>query len=243
MGSPARLPAVQPTCCRFGGCQGDAFSCTVARYAATLAQLANRGAGKMSSKLDGDLLREIISDMVAKSKEKKRNFTETIELQIGLKNYDPQKDKRFSGTVKLPYLPRPRMKYCLLGDRVYHQADPPSARPGPQQGRQVPHARDARRAPREQGERGEEQHQVPAEEGPVPRRRRRQPRHVREGDLHQHADLCQLPRVPSEEELAERQDALHQDDHGCAVQAVLEEAGEPMRWMRIPRAGRPSRRL
>src|SRR5438270_9822104 len=31
---------------------------------------------------------------------KKRNFIETIELQIGLKNYDPQRDKRFSGTVK-----------------------------------------------------------------------------------------------------------------------------------------------
>ena len=33
--------------------------------------------------------------------EKKRNFLETVELQIGLKNYDPQKDKRFSGTVRL----------------------------------------------------------------------------------------------------------------------------------------------
>jgi large subunit ribosomal protein L10Ae len=41
---------------------------------------------------------------------------ETIELQIGLKNYDPQKDKRFSGSVKLPYIPRPRMKVCVLGD-------------------------------------------------------------------------------------------------------------------------------
>ena len=30
---------------------------------------------------------------------KKRNFVETIELQIGLKNYDPQRDKRF---VSLP---------------------------------------------------------------------------------------------------------------------------------------------
>jgi large subunit ribosomal protein L10Ae len=33
-----------------------------------------------------------------------------VELQIGLKNYDPQKDKRFSGSVKLPYCPRPSMK-------------------------------------------------------------------------------------------------------------------------------------
>jgi large subunit ribosomal protein L10Ae len=40
---------------------------------------------------------------------KKRNFLETVELQIGLKNYDPQRDKRFSGTVKLPKVPRPGM--------------------------------------------------------------------------------------------------------------------------------------
>lgn len=50
------------------------------------------------------------------SKSKPRKFMETIELQIGLKNYDPQKDKRFSGTVKLPYIPRPRMRVCVLGD-------------------------------------------------------------------------------------------------------------------------------
>jgi len=41
--------------------------------------------------------------------EKKRNFLETVELQIGLKNYDPQRDKRFSGTIKLPTIPRPGM--------------------------------------------------------------------------------------------------------------------------------------
>ena len=40
---------------------------------------------------------------------KKRNFLETVELQIGLKNYDPQRDKRFSGTVRLPVVPRPGM--------------------------------------------------------------------------------------------------------------------------------------
>ena len=50
------------------------------------------------------------------AKEKQRKFTETIELQIGLKQYDPQKDKRFSGTVKLPYIPRPAIKVCILAD-------------------------------------------------------------------------------------------------------------------------------
>ena len=34
------------------------------------------------------------------SKDKPRKFQETVDLQICLKNYDPQKDKRFSGTVK-----------------------------------------------------------------------------------------------------------------------------------------------
>jgi len=46
---------------------------------------------------------------------KKRNFTETVELQIALKNYDPSKDKRFSGTFKLPTVPKPGLMYCLLG--------------------------------------------------------------------------------------------------------------------------------
>jgi hypothetical protein len=49
------------------------------------------------------------------AKAKPRKFTETIELQIGLKNYDPQKDKRFSGTVKLPHIPRPKMKVRCAG--------------------------------------------------------------------------------------------------------------------------------
>ena len=49
---------------------------------------------------------------------KKRNFVETIELQIGLKNYDVQRDKRFSGTIKLPHVPRPRMALCILADAM-----------------------------------------------------------------------------------------------------------------------------
>jgi len=52
------------------------------------------------SKVSKDALFECVNSVLAASKEKKRKFTETIELQVGLKNYDPQKDKRFSGTVK-----------------------------------------------------------------------------------------------------------------------------------------------
>ncbi|RZC84060.1 hypothetical protein C5167_046847 [Papaver somniferum] len=68
------------------------------------------------SKLQSEVLREAISQINTEATAKKRNFTETVELQIGLKNYDPQKDKRFSGSVKLPHIPRPKMKVCMLGD-------------------------------------------------------------------------------------------------------------------------------
>ncbi|GLE11059.1 hypothetical protein PINS_up023357 [Pythium insidiosum] len=71
------------------------------------------------SKLNSEILAKAVDDVLAFSagetitvngkdvKGKKRNFNETIELQIALKNYDPQKDKRFSGTFKLPTVPRP----------------------------------------------------------------------------------------------------------------------------------------
>eukprot|EP00798_Chlamydomonas_sp_ICE-L_P005134 gene5134-34940_t len=68
------------------------------------------------SKISSEVLRESITSLLEASKAKPRKFMETIELQIGLKSYDPQKDKRFSGTVKLPFIPRPRMKVCVLGD-------------------------------------------------------------------------------------------------------------------------------
>ncbi|CDZ96346.1 60s ribosomal protein l10a [Phaffia rhodozyma] len=71
------------------------------------------------SKLSASSVRGFVNSLLSASSledGKKRNFVETIELQIGLKNYDPQRDKRFSGTVKLPYIPRPRMSICILAD-------------------------------------------------------------------------------------------------------------------------------
>ena len=57
-----------------------------------------------SSKLSREALNEAVSAVLTHSNEtKKRKFTETVELQVALKNYDPQRDKRFSGTVK--YVP------------------------------------------------------------------------------------------------------------------------------------------
>ena len=44
------------------------------------------------SKISAANVRQNVRDLLTYSTdEKKRNFTETIELQIGLKNYDPQR--------------------------------------------------------------------------------------------------------------------------------------------------------
>merc|ERR1719462_819467 len=74
----------------------------------------------MTSKINRDSLRESIDSVLKNATETKvRKFTESIELQINLKNYDPQKDKRFAGTVKLRHIPKPKMKVCILGDQVH----------------------------------------------------------------------------------------------------------------------------
>jgi large subunit ribosomal protein L10Ae len=50
--------------------------------------------------LSRDTVSEATAQVLKGAEDKKRKFTETVELQISLKNYDPQKDKRFAGTVK-----------------------------------------------------------------------------------------------------------------------------------------------
>ena len=73
------------------------------------------------SKIPSDKLRVKIESLLAATQnpETKRGFVQTIELQIGLKNYDPQKDKRFSGTVKLPHATKANFRVCVLGDQQH----------------------------------------------------------------------------------------------------------------------------
>ena len=73
------------------------------------------------SKVSRDTLYECVQNVLKASADKKRKFVETVDLQIGLKNYDPQKDKRFSGTVK--YVSNLRSKR-LRKPRQLDWADP-----------------------------------------------------------------------------------------------------------------------
>lgn len=69
------------------------------------------------SKISPQVLAEAIQTVL--TGEKERKFKESVDLQVNLKNYDPQKDKRFSGSLKLPNICRPRMTVCLLCDLVH----------------------------------------------------------------------------------------------------------------------------
>lgn len=51
------------------------------------------------SKINSDFLKKTIAELLTTRKQRK--FVETVELQIGLRDYDP--DKRFNGTVRLPH--------------------------------------------------------------------------------------------------------------------------------------------
>ena len=73
----------------------------------------------MSSKLTNAMVLDGVTSL--RSMIKPRKFKETVELQIGLKDYDPQKDKRFVGSVRLPNVPRPTLKICLIADAKHEE--------------------------------------------------------------------------------------------------------------------------
>uniref|UniRef100_A0A6B2LIK7 Ribosomal protein n=1 Tax=Arcella intermedia TaxID=1963864 RepID=A0A6B2LIK7_9EUKA len=72
------------------------------------------------SKLNNDNLVAAINDVLKYSKETKvRKFTETVELQIGLKNYDPAREKRFAGSVVVPHKTKTAIKVMVIGDQQH----------------------------------------------------------------------------------------------------------------------------
>jgi large subunit ribosomal protein L10Ae len=77
----------------------------------------------MATKLQHETVVQAVQEIKKASGAKKRKFLETVELQVALKNYDPNKDKRFGGAIKLPSIPRPKYKVCLIGDDKHcHEA-------------------------------------------------------------------------------------------------------------------------
>ena len=69
----------------------------------------------MSNRINNAAVLKAVENMREKMT-KERKFTETVELQLSLKDYDPSKDKRFVGSVRLPSVPRPKLKICMIAD-------------------------------------------------------------------------------------------------------------------------------
>lgn len=74
------------------------------------------------SKLSSDTVKEAVTAILTHANgEGKRGFLQTVEIQIALKNYDPSKDKPFTGTLRLPSAPRPRFSVAVIGDAKHIQ--------------------------------------------------------------------------------------------------------------------------
>ena len=58
------------------------------------------------SKINSDFLKKSINEMVTTRKQRK--FLEAVELQVGMRDYDP--DKRFNGSVRLPHQAHNKVK-------------------------------------------------------------------------------------------------------------------------------------
>ncbi|XP_006895784.1 PREDICTED: 60S ribosomal protein L10a-like [Elephantulus edwardii] len=70
----------------------------------------------MRSKVSHDTLYEVVQEVLHGNQRTRRKFLETVELQIRLKNCDPRKDKRFSGTLRLKSTPRPKFSLAQKYD-------------------------------------------------------------------------------------------------------------------------------
>ena len=65
------------------------------------------------SKISNDIIVEGIAK--ALTDRKKRKFVETMDLQVMLRDYDPNKDKRFNSSHALAHPCRSNLKVCLIG--------------------------------------------------------------------------------------------------------------------------------
>ncbi|XP_017009949.2 large ribosomal subunit protein uL1 [Drosophila takahashii] len=73
----------------------------------------------MASKVSRDTLYVAVQNILQESQAKGRDCLEKVELQIGLRDYDPEKCRRFYGSVLLRHLAVPQLKVCVIGDQEH----------------------------------------------------------------------------------------------------------------------------
>ena len=74
------------------------------------------------SKINTDFLKKTIHDLLAEKKQRK--FLETVELQVGMRDYDPE--KRFNGSIRLPNIAynKVRVNFSFYSGLCYGQRCP-----------------------------------------------------------------------------------------------------------------------
>eukprot|EP00744_Colponema_vietnamica_P010863 GILI01015304.1.p1 GENE.GILI01015304.1~~GILI01015304.1.p1 ORF type:complete len:232 (-),score=11.47 GILI01015304.1:295-945(-) len=71
----------------------------------------------MASKISPQHMQECIR-LAVTNRQKIRNFTEGVDLQLNLLNYDCRCERRFGGSIKLPNNSRPNLSVCVIADLV-----------------------------------------------------------------------------------------------------------------------------
>merc|ERR1712146_521323 len=78
-----------------------------------MGKLNSRKKSKMS-KINQDQLKKSID--WCRENRKQRNFVETVDLQVMLRDYNPDKEKRFNSSVVLPNQAKSVIKVCVIGN-------------------------------------------------------------------------------------------------------------------------------
>ncbi|XP_017035598.1 large ribosomal subunit protein uL1 [Drosophila kikkawai] len=73
----------------------------------------------MTSKVSRDMLYNALKNILQDTQDHDRDCLDVVELQIGLNNYDINKDKRFYGSVLLNHIAVPQLNVCIFGDQQH----------------------------------------------------------------------------------------------------------------------------
>jgi hypothetical protein len=202
------------------------------------------------SKIPPQQLLDAVKSVLAPTKPRK--FLESVDLQVNLKNYDTQKDKRFSGSLRLPNTCKPNMTVCIICDAQMEDIakkdnlttqtmdDLKKLNKNKKLVKKLCSQydaflaaesviktilRDARGQPEGEDPRHAVDGEVPAEEGSVPGHMRWPREDDRGGAAPEHRPDAQLPGVAPEEELAELEVGVPEVDHGHPSPYLLRNQG------------------
>lgn len=73
----------------------------------------------MDARITRETLYACVNAVLEHSISKQRRFLESVDMMIVLQNYDHKKDGLIKGTFQFKYIPKPRFKVCLLGDKLH----------------------------------------------------------------------------------------------------------------------------